>query len=336
MITLKDIAKEAGVSVMTVSRVVNGRLDKVSAKNAERIRAIIKERGYVPNSSARTLSSKASRIIAILISSRETRLSDPYNAAMVGNICFYVQERGYSPMIFFEERYHNINRRLRTWNAEGAVFLGLFDDVVKEIQEEDQIPLVFTDCYSPVRQITNIGIDDYKGGALAAKHFIENGHSSMAFIGSPLGRSSVVRQRLIGFSQVLLESGIELPREQILDRKSEMNALKELCLRRPNPVTAVFAPADVEAIQLMDRLREWGIRVPQDCSVIGFDNLPLCTYPTPKLTTIAQDINKKAKITIDVLFRHIAEPESPAESVVLDVDFIERDSVRRLTDAATP
>lgn len=329
MVTLKDIAKEAGVSVMTVSRVVNGQLSKVSESNVERIQAIIKKSGYVPNSSARSLSSKSSRIIAVIIQGKETGLEYPYNATMVGNICYYVQEHDYYPMIYYVSDYQDITKRLRSWNVEGAIFLGMFDQHMKNIHEDNRIPLIFTDSYSPVRQITNIGIDDYKGGELAARHFIEKGHRSFAFIGTSANFSSVVRQRLHGFQHVLKEAGLELEPEHIIPDEPDIDTLRAI-YNAETPITAFFASADVVALTLIDKLKTLGLRVPEDCSVIGFDNLFFGAYTAPKLTTIMQDIKRKAQIATDILFKHISDPSAPAENVVLDVQLIERESVRSL------
>ena len=195
MVTLKDIAREAGVSVMTVSRVVNGQLSKVSEENIKKIQEIIKKRGYVPNSTARSLSAKASNIISVIVQGSGNELINPYNATMVGEIVPYVQEKGYYLMLHFIDNYDDITQRLRAWNARGAIFIGTFDHDVKKIQQDNRIPLVFTDSYSSVRQIINIGIDDYKGGVLAAKHFINKGHCSFV-IGRTL-TSGVIQQRLM-------------------------------------------------------------------------------------------------------------------------------------------
>ena len=182
MITLKDIAKEAEVSIMTVSRVVNKRYTQVSKENIEKINAIIDRVGYVPNSSARSLSSKSSKIISIIIQGDNNVLETPYNATMLGYIINRVQEHGFNAMVHFINEYSDVTKHLQTWNAEGAIFLGTFDKNIRQIQENNNIPLVFTDSYSSVRQLINIGIDDYKGGVLAARHFIENGHKKFAFV----------------------------------------------------------------------------------------------------------------------------------------------------------
>lgn len=329
MITLKDIAREAGVSVMTVSRVVNKQYNKVSRDNVTRIQALIKEKGYVTNSPARSLSSKSTRLIAVIVQGEDDSLEYPYNATMVGHICFYIQSKGYSPLLYFVSDYSEVTKRLRQWNVEGAVFLGMFDENVRSIHEDNRIPLVFTDSYSTVRQITNIGLDDYKGGELAAQFLIGKGHKSIAFVGTSTNISGVVRHRLLGFKHTLTDAGLDLPDRNIIEEYLINDRIKEICQYDP-PVTAFFVTADIVAMNVIDELKALGRRVPEDCSIIGFDDLFFSAYTTPKLTTISQDIRKKAQIAIDVLFRHIQTPNSPAESIVLDVQLVERESVRAL------
>jgi DNA-binding LacI/PurR family transcriptional regulator len=329
MTTLKDIAREAGVSVMTVSRVVNKQYGKVSMSNVARIQAIIKDKGYVPNSSARSLSSKSTRLIAVIVQGEENALEYPYNATMVGHICYYIQSKGYSPLLYFVSEYSEVTKRLRQWNVEGAVFLGMFDENVRSIREDNRIPLVFTDSYSSVRQVTNIGLDDYKGGELAAQYLIGKGHRNVAFVGTSTNLSGVVRHRMLGFKHSLEEAGLKLPDSNIIEEYLINDRIKEICQYSP-PVTAFFVTADIVAMNVMDELKALGLRVPEDYSIIGFDNLFFSAYTTPKLTTISQDIRKKAQIAIEVLFRHISTPNSPAESIVLDVQLIERESVHAL------
>lgn len=326
MVTLKDIAAKAGVSVMTVSRVVNGHESKVSEETKNRILEIIKESGYVPNYSARSLSSNNSHIITIIIRGAGNRLTDAYNAAMLGSIIEHIQARGYYVMVHYIDDYHAITKHLQTWHADGAIFLGVFDENIQEIKEDNKIPIVFTDSYSTLRQITNVGIDDYKGGCLAAQYLIERGHREIAFIGTALQFSDVCKNRLAGFRDTLGKSGLTLKPEHILDTYSG-DGYADFILGFKEPVTAVFTTADMTAIKLMDQLTIKGYRVPEDYSVIGFDNLPLSYYVTPKLTTVSQDIDLKAKIAGDILFRHLADPAAPAENITLDVSLIERGSV---------
>lgn len=329
MVTLKDIAKLAGVSPMTVSRVVNGQHNKASEETVARVQSIIKECGYVPNSSARSLASKSTRLIAIIIQGADEALEYPYNATMTGNLCRYIQNKGYSPLVYYVKDYSEVTERLRAWNVEGAVFLGMFDEDMRNLQRDNSIPLVFTDSYSKTRQVINIGLDDYKGGELAARHLIEMGHTKIAFVGASTEQSSIVRQRYYGLRDTLARHGLALPDGWSIFDKDFEDAVSKLCEGDGRP-TAFFVAADIDAIHLMTHLRRIGLHVPEDCSVIGFDNLFFSEYTTPSLTTISQDIRRKAQIATDVLFRHIADSETPAENIILDVELIVRDSVGRL------
>ncbi len=326
MITLKDIAKLAGVSTMTVSRVVNGQHNRVSEETIDRVQRIIKECGYVPNSFARSLASKSTRLIAIIVQGTEQALEYPYNASMTGFLCRYVQERGYTPILYYVNDYREVAQRLRAWNVDGAVFLGMFDENMRNIQDDNDMPMVFTDSYSKMRQVTNIGLDDYKGGELAARHLIEMGHRDIAFLGASTDISSIVRKRFFGLRDTLLQVGVTLPEEWQLF-KSGFEAPVRAMMESDRRPTAFFVSADIDALRLMDLLRRMHLRIPEDVSLIGFDNLFFSAYTAPRLTTIGQDIRRKAQIAIDVLLRHIIDRDMPAENIILDVELIKRDSV---------
>lgn len=329
MVTLKDIAKLANVSPMTVSRVVNQQYAKVSQQTVERVQRIIKEQGYVPNSSARSLSSKTTRLIAVIIQGDDNALEYPYNGLMAGHICRYVQDSGYSPMLYYVNDYREVTARLRSWHVDGAVFMGMFDKEMQKIQEDNSIPLVFTDSYSRMRQVSNIGLDDYKGGELAGEHLIHMGHKNIAFLGASTDISTLVRQRLDGLRHAMEKAGLNLQDDRIVFERNFEQPVRTLC-QGPRRPTAFFAASDIEAIRLMDFLRTLNIQVPDDISVIGFDDLSYSAYSYPRLTTIAQDIRQKAKLAIDMLLRHIDSADAPAENIILNVRLVTRDSVKRL------
>lgn len=331
MVTLKDIAKEAGVSVMTVSRVVNQRYQEVSDKNIAKIQEIINKYGYVPNSSARSLSSKSSHIISVIIQEdgRKNPMLFPFNASMVGYIIQGIQDQGYQAMVHFIRDYSDVTKYLRSWKSEGAVFLGTFDENIKQIQKDNDIPLIFTDSYSSVRQVINVGLDDYKGGVLAARHFIAYGHKHFAFICSCIRESQVNQQRLAGFADTLAAAGFPLPKNHIFDTLDLKQCVDELC-SLPDPVTAIFIPIDESAAIVMTYLKEKGYRIPEDYSIIGFDDFPLCQYVDPALTTIAQDVRQKAQYALELLFQRLNDHTLPTQNIVLDVELISRKSVAKL------
>ena len=318
---------------MTVSRVMNGNTKEVSDKTSEKIRKIAHEMGYVPNSSARALASRSSRLIAALLQEYDedyNPLEDSYTSCFLGELARQIKKEGYDLMIHYVKDYSEITYSLKSWNVAGAVFIGMFDESIRKLQEDNHIPLIFTDSYSTVRSITNVGIDDYAGGELAARHFLENGHRNLAFYGPEVLDNGVVTHRMRGFVTVLREAGISLPPENFMDLgvKDLGSALKRLCSGK-NPVTGIFTTADNCAYRIYSEAYRMGIRVPDDLSVIGFADLNMSAMITPPLSTIRQDIKKKAAVTCDLLMKHIRETDPPAENIIMNVELVERGSVRR-------
>lgn len=334
MVTLKDIAERAGVSMMTVSRVMNSKEGKVSEKTASRIRSLADEMGYIPNSSARSLAAKSSQIIAVILRDSNTfhPLSDPYNASFLGFITREIQKRGFYVMIHFVQDFSDITFRLRSWNAEGAIFLGVFDEEVQKIQNRNKIPLVFIDSYSNVRQLINIGIDDYKGGQLAAEYFLKNGHKTLGFVGPFTKTGGVISKRYQGFSDTLLAHQITLFDKHVYDlEQMDPQDIIDSISHDSCPPTGLFVFSDETALQLINIASNKGWDIPSRLSFIGFDDLPsFCTF-SDKLTTIHQDIFRKAETSCNILFEHIATPDKPSESITLDVRLVERNSVCRLS-----
>lgn len=334
MVTLKDIAARAGVSMMTVSRVINGNQGgKVSETTAQRIRTIADEMGYVPNSSARSLAARSSRIIAAVLRNTDNGnpLADPYSSLFLGIIIKTMQQKGYYVMVHFVQDYSDITLSLRSWRAEGAIFLGVFDSEMRKIRNENQMALVFTDSYSNVRQVSNVGIDDYKGGALAAEHFLSRGHRRLAFAGPLADSTGVISERLAGFSETLSQAGVILPENQIYNQaaRSTEEILSAIMKSEERP-TGLFVTSDQIASEIYIAAHHMGIAIPDDLSLIGFDDFPLERISTLGLTSIHQDIEEKAALACDILLRRIADPDMPSESQTLDVKLIERESVKYL------
>ena len=334
MVTLKDIAEEAHVSLMTVSNVVNGKYNKVSKEKLEEIQDILKKRNYVQNASARSLAKANSNIVAIILRSvgQENSLSSPHNAHLVGSIVRYIQELGYYAMINLVEDCDSIAKSIRTWNVQAAIFLGMFDDEIEQIYALSSIPMVFIDSYSKIRQLSNVGIDDYKGGRLAAEYLVKNGHRHMAFVSPPSYDNGVVQHRLKGFMDALAQHGLSLAPEHRFSVVSDADpeqinqAVDQLVLIK-NKITAVFVTSDGLAASLISGLHRYGLQIPTDLSLIGFDNMTIGTQIFPPLTTVAQDLELKARLAVDILNGRLKKKDSSAQSRILDVQLVERASV---------
>ncbi|MDR1599322.1 MAG: LacI family transcriptional regulator [Oscillospiraceae bacterium] len=330
MVTLKDIAVKAGVSKATVSNVLNGNLTKVSPCKAKEIQDLIAEYGYVPNQTARSLSNKSSRIISLIVYADCDRnvLADPYISLFAGELLRQLQKRGYFGMIRATNDYADILQNLNAWNVQGVIFFGTLDKDIREIQDRAGIPFVFTDSYSSVRRINNVGIDDYRGGMIAAEHLAERGHRRLALFAPGVETGSDLdKQRIAGFAFALSKYGVALPDSHVMlaePRRADVMARSLLDL--PG-VTGVFVTADIAAIELMQALKRLGVGVPGDMSVVGFDDIPMARLVTPGLTTIRQDITQKARIAVEILERRLDAPSCPNESAILDVALVSRESV---------
>lgn len=272
MVTLKDIAKEAGVSVMTVSNIVNGNYSKVSKEKAEHIQEIISRMGYVPNASARSLAKNKTNIIAVIMRGEENEnpMLNPYYSAMVGAMIQKIQQHGYYAMVNIMKSRQDIVQSLRTWNVDGAIFLGLFDDEIEAMYSVCDVPMVFVDSYSNVRQLSNIGIDDFKGGQLAANCFISRGHRSVAFIGPTMKYNGVIRHRFDGFASVLRVNGMEVRSEHIFEIKSDVRqeaiiALGKHIASMKKEFFRIFITSDQIASYIVQGLTSEGVSVPGKC-----------------------------------------------------------------------
>lgn len=337
MITLKEIAQEAGVSTTTVSNVLNGNSSRVSADTAERIQAIMKRSGYVPNQAARSLAQRESHVVAIIVqaSPGENIFRNPYTAEYVGALTLELQQNGYYPLIRFSDNYKEIDADLRGWNVAGVIFSGAYNRHLHTLKSLTDIPTVFTDCYVRIPGANHVGMDDDAGGQIAGEYLIHMGHRHVGFLGNNVDESDVDRHRLDGFRTGLAEGGIELREEFILHRREELfppDSLRQL-MARPDHPTAFFCTSDQAAVQLMQALSRLGLRVPDDVSVIGFDDLPLATMVQPALTTLSQDISQKAHLVVEMLLRHIRQRGLAPERTLLGTCLVERQSVPRLEPA---
>ena len=334
MTTLKEIAQAAGVSMTTVSNVINGKLNRVSADTVERIQALISQSGYVPNQAARSLAQRESRVVAIIVQANENEniFRNPYAAEYVGALTVELHRSGYYPLIRFSDDYRDVEADLRGWNVAGAIFSGTFSRHLQSIHSLKTVPTVLTDCYFRLPGVNHVGVDDDAGGQMAGDYLARMGHRRVALMTNNLQDSEVDQHRLAGFRAGLAAHGITLEERCVFPQPIGPESIGQLTslLRSPDGPTAIFCTADRIAAQLMQLLSAEGFRVPEDVSVLGFDNLPMAEITHPPLTTLAQDIDQKARLVVDMLLRHIRQDTLAPERTLLGVWLIERQSVRRV------
>ncbi|OUN26683.1 hypothetical protein B5G33_15315 [Blautia sp. An81] len=232
--------------------------------------------------------------LGIMVTDQGIPLVDPYNSAFFGELAREIQKNGYDLMLHYIKDYSEVNYCLKSWKVAGAVFIGSFDDNIRQIQEDNHIPLVF--------------------------------------IGPEAIGNGVIMHRLQGFCSYLREAGIQLPSEHIINLTGQnIEDILKMLKKAPHPVTGIFTTADNCAFEIYGAAYRLGYRIPEDFSVIGFDDNSMSRRAIPPLTTIRQDICQKAQLACQMLMKKIEDAKSPAENIILDVDLIERESVLDLS-----
>ncbi len=339
MVTLKTIAEEAGVSAVTVSNVIHHNYSRVSAETVDKINRIIEKHHYVPNSNARSLAMKKSHIIGIIIpyvGDGDNFLKSPYNAEIIGVLERVIRDSGYYLMVRSVGTTAEAIPLIRSWNVDAVIFLSAFGADVQEIRKRLDLPVVFIDTYAAEETFDNVGVEDRKGEYLATKYLLNMGHKRVWFVGPELKedtREGVISERYAGYLEAMTEAGLESELRHLVAEITSYECGIEIGRKlafEEEPPTAVVATADILAIGIMEGYRLSGRRIPEDLSVVGFDNLPEGRYTTPKLTTVSQDIAEKARLAAGLLLEQLGEGAGAegAESrrITVDVALVERGS----------
>lgn len=336
MVTLKDIAAEAGVSITTVSNVVHHRKSRVSPELVDKIRAIIEREHYAPSMSARSLANSYSSIIGVIThltpQNTGSTMSDPFLSAFVDSIEKRTREEGYYLMIRAVEDADELAALSRSWQLSGLILTGMFQDDFFRVTQELGIPFVLIDSYVDGPDICSVGLEDEKGGYLAARHLLEKGHRRIAFASPSVRPGGVIEKRLQGYRRALEEFHIGFDPSLVFTQEispEEGKKLGRLLAEKPD-ITGIFATADILAAGIIAGLGECGLQVPQDRSVVGFDDNYLARLTVPGLTTVHQDADRKGFLATDMILRRLRRETIDEKKIVLPVRLVERGSVRTL------
>lgn len=337
MITIKDIAKEANVSVTTVSNVINNNSSRVSEKTIKKIQDIIEKYNYTPNMNARSLVGTSSKIIGVIVPQPETDetsfLSNPFNTEILAGIEAITRNEGYYLMIRCVKSYREIYNLLQNWKVEGVIILGLFQEDFSSLSNIIKTPTVFIDSYIDSNQVINIGLDDEYGAYLSTSHLIENGHENIAYVSFTAKPGGVDEKRRNGYIKAITEHNIPLNNDNLFVVQATVREsawIEKLVSKIKDNVTAICTSADYIAIELIDILKDHNINIPNDVSIVGFDDLYMSRIITPKLTTIQQDITLKGTLASNLLIDLIKNNKVENKNISLPIKLIQRDSVKNL------
>ena len=337
MIRIKDIADRAGVSPTTVSNVIHGKTGRVSKATVEKINRILKEMEYVPSISARMLANNSSGLIGVALGfmkkGNASSFEDPFVSAMLGNLEYQIREHGYYMMLVARHEQDDIMQQALGWNFDGMIAMALKEKEIAELSERLGKPLVTIDQYLPpelgVRSIT---MDDRGGAYQMSQYLIGKGHKKFLFLSDcDLG---VDHYRWLGVRQAMEEAGIEdfESRHIVIPWNPEQRekAYEEM-LPFFKKQTALFFSSDYYALEASNFLQNRGIKVPEEISIAGFDDVPYAKLARPKLTNVNQMVDGKARRAVEVLMHLIQDEPVQKDIPPLPTTLVERESVRDLT-----
>ncbi len=342
MPTIKEVSKRAGVSVSTVSRVVNG-TKYVSPAIEKRVREAIDELDYQPSAFARGLRVQKSQSIGVLIPA----LNDIFFNQFAFAVEKALYRKGYYP--FFcnvendsekESRYIDIllQQQIDAVMIVPSIPPRSSADNVQKLMERN-IPIVTVERSIPDMQTSQVVIDNFGGGYLGASYLLELGHQHIGVIASSSDLDEQVfapgHQRIKGIQAVFIESGLdELIVLQWEDNLSGIElgyqGMKNLIQQSPH-ITAIFALTDQIAVGVYHAAHDLSLSIPDDISVLGYDNIPLASHVVPQLSTVAQPIQQLGEQATELLLQHINQPNMNPKTIMLETTLIERASVRKIT-----
>lgn len=321
---MEDVARAAGVSVATVSKVVNRRYG-VAQTTIDKVSVVIEELGYEASLGARGLRSHRTNVIGVLVAEFE-----PFSTELLKGVSSAIGETGYELLAYSGGSpgkavgwEHRSLSRLGGTLIDGAIIV-----TPTVVSATAQIPVVAIDPHTGPVGIPTVDADNVAGAIAATQHLLGLGHTRIALLG---GREDLESARLRehGFRAAMAHAGVPVDARLVRVggfRPETATAPAHELLSRPDRPTAVFAANDITAIRTVEVARELGLRVPQDLSVVGFDNVPESVLCSPSLTTVSQPLHDMGATALRMLVELLAGREPAHPRVRLPVRLVERDS----------
>lgn len=337
MPTIYDIAKRAGVSATTVSKVLNGYPD-VSEKTRQKVKQITDELGYQPSSAARSLVTRRSMTIGVFLHAHtDSAFRNPFLHEVIASFSNAVGEFGYDLLFFSNSRTpstpEGFEARARYRDVDGLFLLGVprtNPDLPELANSETPVVSVDLDLFGA--RASYLCSDNVKGSHQAIAHLVENGHSKIAFIGDRLG-TKPGHDRRLGYQQALLKWSLPYRAEWVVNGDFSESSGYEAGLRLTSCSelpTAVFCASDMMAIGAMKAFEEAGLKAGEDISFVGFDDIQLAAYVKPGLTTIRQNTDEMGRRAALELLELMSNSTKHPSVLSVETQLVVRDSVRSL------
>ena len=323
MVTISDVAREANVSVATVSRVLNNSAI-VLPETSRRVKETIAQMQYEPNLMARNLRKNESRVILILA----PNITNPYYSNILSGIGAAARRLGYSFMVCTTEgesrREIEYLDMLAKRRADGAILLALALEETELLRYAEQYPIVQCSEYAPGTTIPHVAVDNYQAAFRMTQHLLENGHRRIAMISSVNAYPST-KLRLQGYRDALADAGVT-PEDALIRyagydyNYSSGHAAATSLLSEPARPTAIFCISDTLALGAINAAQDMGLSVPEDVSVVGFDDVELTTMFRPGITTMAQPCFQLGECAMELLLHQLRGDTDFGREIMLDTE----------------
>ena len=331
-VTIADVAAEAGVSVATVSKVINDRYG-VAEQTYAHVRTTIDRLGYTSSLVAQSLRSRRSNVIGVLVSDIE-----PFNAELLKGAARAIRGTGYDLVVFSDcgQRADQAGWEQRALARVSSLTDGAILVTPSSVDVTVSPPVVAVDHNVRSPTMATVDSDNLRGAIIATEHLLNLGHRRIGFLaGRPDLESARLREQ--GYARALEAAGIAfdpgLVRIGGYQPETARDGARELLLRTPRP-TAIFAANDASAIETISVARSLGVHVPGDLSVVGFDNVPESALCEPPLTTVEQAIQQMGYEAVQLLLELVEDPSAEPSQIVLPTRLVERSSCRAVSEGA--
>ncbi|MGM0500306.1 MAG: LacI family DNA-binding transcriptional regulator [Bacillota bacterium] len=335
MLTIKDIAKKADVSVATVSKVMNG-YDDIGEVTKAKVLKIIKENNYRPNANAQSLRTNKSFLVGLFFKDhQDSGVKHPFFRGIISGLEERLLENNYDMILFsanWEDQFSYLEK-CQFRNVDGAILMGVPKDDPKlpELLNA-KIPSVFIDLDISDDKASYIISDNEKGAREAVRHLAELGHQKIAVIeGEEI--TIPTQKRLAGYKSEMKAQNLEIRDEWIIQGRFSVDggvkAMEEI-LKLDDRPTAIFCMGDEIAVGAMQTIKEAGLKVPDDFSIVGFDDIEISQYLNPALTTIRQQKAEMGIEAANMVLKMINKPEEKVEAEIIDTEFVLRNSTKKL------
>lgn len=347
-VSVRDVAREAGVSPATVSYILNDTPGlSFTPETRQRVLAAAEKLHYVANQAAKTLGSGRaegivqSKLIGVVIPQTENKrkeshimFGNPFYGTFLSAVELEARRAGYQLILSGTNPGQSYIDIAKSRTLDGVIILGAYPSDDEAEYKKYKIPAVLVDCYgSGDSFFYSVRTDDRLGGYLATKYLIEQGHHRIAIVTGELKAHGVNSERYQGYLDALCEAGLTPAHDDVFEGlvgyDHGLEVAEELARTRRD-ITALFASADITAIGLINGLRAAGLRVPEDVSVIGFDDVEYAKMCYPGLTTMRQNIMEKGRQAARLMIEAVQDHSLPREERIIPMELIERGTVKRV------